>query len=156
MTQPAERAAPELLLRFIRDAVGDGAVEFAEAPAAISRGFDTEIQMLRLSGAPPELDAPLVARIFREGEAGRPAFETAVQNAVVDQGYPAPRVFLHDAGENPTGRPIMLMQRMPGVPLLDLLGPSPVLWRLPGLVARAAAGHCMRSILSRCSGRSTS
>ena len=139
MTQPAERVAHELLLRFIRDAVGDDAVEFAEAPAPISRGFDTEIQMLRLSGAPPELDAPLVARIFRDGETGRPAFETAVQNAIADQGYPAPRVFLHDSGENAIGRPIMLMQRMPGVPLLDVLGPSPILWRLPGLVSRAAA-----------------
>ena len=40
--------------------------------------------------------------------------EAAVQNALAELGYPAPRVFLAEARIEPLGGPFLIMERMPG------------------------------------------
>ena len=66
------------LLGFLRTAFGAPDLEYAEAPAPISGGFDTLIYGFRLSGGDRATGAPLIVRIFRdEGGPWRARQETA-------------------------------------------------------------------------------
>src|SRR5262249_28667088 len=81
---------------------------------------DPEFHALRLRGAPAELTGPLVLRVLRAHH--DPAMilrEHAAQNALADQGYPAPRVVHASLDPAPLGAPFLLMRRMPGTPLLS-------------------------------------
>ena len=115
--RPAALAAA--LVAHLRGALDAPALELAEPPSPLSGGFDTEIVTLRLRGGPPAFARPLVLRVLRPHHA--PAMvlrEQTVQNTVADQGYPAPRVLLASADPAPLGAPFLLMERVPGVPLL--------------------------------------
>lgn len=95
-------------------------LDFAEPPAPLTGGFDTEIVAFRLRQAPGPWSEPLVLRILRAHHP--PALvlrEQAVQNTVADAGYPAPRVLLASAEAVPIGAAFLVMQRLPGRPLVD-------------------------------------
>ena len=114
----------EPLLAWLREQT-TGAAEYAEPPERISGGFDTQIWGFRLRGAAPPWDAPLIARVFRDGGVRQARFDAAVMRAVSDQGYPSPLVLAARLDTAPLGNAFIVMPRAPGVPMLSkLLGPG--------------------------------
>jgi aminoglycoside phosphotransferase (APT) family kinase protein len=113
-------ADAEALRDGLRRALGLPGVDFAEPPRDLTGGFDTRIVAFRLAGAPPELSAPLVLRLFGpRHDAARIRRERAVHAAVVELGYPAPRILASSDSADPLGVPFLLMPRIPGRTLPD-------------------------------------
>ena len=107
------------LLAHLRATLGNPRLDLAGPLAPISGGFDTEIFAFRLSGAPPALAGPLVLRVLPPHHDPRRALrERAVQNAVADLGFNAPRAPLASADTAILGAAFLVMERCPGRPLL--------------------------------------
>ncbi len=125
------------LIEYLRDALGQPALEYAEPPYRITGGFDTLILALRLDAREGGLAKPLILRLFRPDDDPQQArFETIVQNAVASLAYPAPRVLHVCADPIILGGPFMLMERLPGKIMLELFfRPSLLALKLPGLLA---------------------
>ena len=108
------------LVAHLRGVLGAPGLELAEPPVPLTGGFDTEIHAIRLRGAPAGFAAPLVLRVLRAYH--DPAMvmrEQAIQNALADQGYPAPRVLHAALDPAPLGAAFLLMERLPGTPLIS-------------------------------------
>jgi aminoglycoside phosphotransferase (APT) family kinase protein len=83
-------------------------------------GFDTQIFTFRLAGAKAPLTGPLILRLFAEDdEPTRARWEAAVQTALVAAGYPAPAVVTAHHDREPLGAPFIIMERIPGQPMLQ-------------------------------------
>jgi aminoglycoside phosphotransferase (APT) family kinase protein len=99
-----------------------GALRVPRAPERIGNGLDTYIYSFNAEGAgPPDSWAsPLILRVYpavSQSEKARREF--AVQQFAIDRGFPAPRPLLLDDAGAALGLPFMIMERVPGVPLLD-------------------------------------
>ncbi|MBS0527384.1 MAG: phosphotransferase [Proteobacteria bacterium] len=109
-----ETTLADRLLGHLRRRLSAG-VDYAEAPAPLSGGFDTTILAFRLSGAAAEWGRPLILRVMTRSDAGpRVLREVAVHEALVQAGFPAPRVLLYDTELAPLGLPFLVMERLPG------------------------------------------
>jgi aminoglycoside phosphotransferase (APT) family kinase protein len=124
---------PTLADRFLTHLRGrlGARVGYAETPASLSGGFDTTILAFQLSGAPAELSGPLILRVMTRTDQGpRVLREAAVHMALVQAGFPAPRVLLHEAELAPLGLPFLVMERLPGETMWSALakaGPTAML-----------------------------
>ena len=108
------------LIELLRGELGEPALDFSERPAPVSGGFDTRIFTFRLKGAPPALAGPLILRLLGpQHDPARALRERAIQNTLVDLGYPAPRVHLASADVGRLGGAFLVMERLPGRPLLE-------------------------------------
>ena len=84
----------------------------------MSGGYDATILRFSLQSAPDPFSGPLVLRLFQATvDAQRAPREAAVQNALAELGYLAPRVFVAEARIEPLGGAFLIMERMPGRPL---------------------------------------
>jgi aminoglycoside phosphotransferase (APT) family kinase protein len=131
----------DALLAYLRQALEAPSLAYAEPPARILGGFDTLVYGLRLSDGPSSLAGPLILRAFRQDDGPeRARFETAVQNAIAGQGYPAPRA-LHTCDDpGPLGKAFFIMERLPGRSMLDaMLRPSPLFFRSPAILGELHA-----------------
>lgn len=114
-------------------------MQLVEPPISKDEGFDSAIHFVRLAGE--QLDAawsePLVLRVKPSAERGDvAAFEAAAQDWLADRSFPAPRVLaVLEPGTISPG-PVQVMQRAPGVIVLDAVLSKP--WRAPALVRRLA------------------
>jgi len=94
----------------------------SRAPERIGNGLDTYIYAFSVEGAeaPDPWASPLILRVYPAvSQCEKARREFAVQQFAVDRGFPAPRpLSLDDAGPV-LGLPFMIMERVPGVPLLD-------------------------------------
>ena len=108
-------------LDYLRAKLSAPALRYAEPPAAMHGGHDTQIFAFRLdgaTGAPPAWTGPLVLRVLpREHDPRRALREAAAQNAVADLGYPAPRVLDASADLAPVGGAFLVMARARGRPM---------------------------------------
>ncbi|MGE5150996.1 MAG: phosphotransferase family protein, partial [Rhodospirillaceae bacterium] len=130
-----EPTLADRLLTDLRGRLGAG-VGYAEAPVPLSGGFDTTILAFRLNGAPADGSAaadwsaaadrsaaadwsgPLILRVMTRGDQGpRVLREAAVHAALVQAGFPAPRVLLHETELAPLGLPFLVMERLAGEPM---------------------------------------
>jgi aminoglycoside phosphotransferase (APT) family kinase protein len=113
-----EDLAPRLL-EHLRASLQCPHLDFTEPLMPLSGGFDTDIFAFRLSGAPPALSGPLVLRVLApHHDPLRALRERAIQNAVADMGFPAPRAPLASADPGILGGAFLVMERCPGRPLL--------------------------------------
>ena len=120
MTDARAEALARGLVAHLRVRLAAPALDLAEPPAVLRGGFDTEIYALRLRDAPTDFARPLVLRVLQpHHDLARALREQATQNAVADAGYPAPRVLLAAADPAALGAPFLLMERVPGRPLLE-------------------------------------
>jgi aminoglycoside phosphotransferase (APT) family kinase protein len=107
------------LLEYLSAALDAPRLGLAEPPAPVSGGFDTQIYTFQLVGAPPALSGPLILRVLGAHNDPRRALrERAIQNALADQGYPAPRAPLASADPGIVGGAFLIMERLPGRTLL--------------------------------------
>lgn len=78
-------------------------------------GTEASIQTFSLDGGPAGLEGPLILRLMlAPGPMHGLVVEHAVQNAVAEQGFPAPRVLASSPTALALGRPFMVMVRLPG------------------------------------------
>ena len=109
------------LLDQLRRELGEPAVGYAEPPAPISGGYDTRIFAFRLRSAPSTFSGPLILRLLGpQHDPTRVLREEAVQNAVARLGYPAPRVLSASADPTVLGGAFLVMERLPGRPILEV------------------------------------
>ena len=107
------------LLEYLRAHLHEPGLGYAEPPRPISGGYDTRIFALRLSGAPPSFSIPLILRVLATAPPpARALSERATQNALAGLGYPSPRVLLASADPAILGGGFLVMERLPGRPLL--------------------------------------
>jgi len=127
------------LLAYLRDHLGRPSLSFESAPTRLTGGFDTTIYQFQLEGAPAEFSGKLVVRIFTHGF-NRVAREAAVQGAVAETGFPAPRVLHVCLDRGPLGGPFTIMPLVPGTTIVDAIAsPSLFLFRAPVLMAETHA-----------------
>jgi aminoglycoside phosphotransferase (APT) family kinase protein len=115
---------PDLAVRLLdhaRRELGRPALEYAEPPEAITGGYDTEIFGFRLTGATAEWARPLILRLLGpRHDPTRALREQTIQNVVAGGGFPAPRVLSASADSSVLGGAFLVMERLPGRPMLDV------------------------------------
>ncbi len=116
ITEPRTEIADALLDHLrIRTARSD--LAYAEPPERMSGGFDATILAFRLRDAPAPFSAPLVLRLLEASvDPLRVPREAAVQNALAELGFPAPRAVLVEPGAVLLGGPFLIMERVRGRP----------------------------------------
>lgn len=120
MTASRADAVARGLVEHLRASLGEPGLSLAEPPVPLAGGFDTEIFAVRLRAASPEFARPLVLRVLRAyHDPGMVLREQVIQNAVAEQGYPAPRVLHASLDPVPVGAAFLLMERVPGSPLVS-------------------------------------
>jgi aminoglycoside phosphotransferase (APT) family kinase protein len=113
-------------------------VRFADRPRRIGNGQDSYIYAFRLEGdGPEEWLRPLVLRVYSGTEhALKARREHDIQSWVSSQGFPAPSPLVLDISRDYLSRPFMIMERMPGVTLLEKMR-NPL--ALGGIIRKMAA-----------------
>ena len=115
---PADLA--QRLLHHLRGELGEPGLAYAAAPAPISGGHDTRIFGFTLAGAPGDWARPLILRLLGpQHDPARALRERAIQSAVSGLGYPAPRVFAASADLGVLGGAFLVMERLPGRPMIE-------------------------------------
>ena len=135
------RPAPALedlsarLLAYLRDALADGRLDYAESPSRMRGGSQAHIYRFGLRSAFPDLARPLILCLYPRGYgAGRVVKESLVQNGLVRQSYPAPRVHAACADGSILGGAFLVMEFRPG----DLMLRAPP-ETVPGMLGEAHA-----------------
>lgn len=113
---------------YLATRFSDPSLHFAEPPSPIGAGWETYIYRLRLQPG-PSAEAIGAHRLIARIHAGRGATgwgarharqEFEAQQAMAKIGFPVPRPILYDETE-PFGVPFLLMEHVPGVPMLDAM-----------------------------------
>jgi len=108
------------LLAYLRARLDERGLELAEPLTPISGGFDTRIFAFRLQGAAPAFAGPLILRVLGpQHDPARVLRERVTQNTLAGLGYPTPRVLLACPDPAPLGGAFLIMERLPGAPLLQ-------------------------------------
>jgi aminoglycoside phosphotransferase (APT) family kinase protein len=118
----APPAIDDALLAYLRRSLNNDGVAFAAAPERLTAGFEALTYAFELSGAPPEFARPLILRVFNDRHPdGHAAFEAAIQNVASDQGFPTARVLLVGSERETLGGEFIVMERLSGVSVVELL-----------------------------------
>jgi len=117
-------------------------LQFAEEPDQVTHGWETYIYTFRFKGdgLEPDWAQPLILRIYPgDDQEERAKQEAAVQRFAAERGYPAPRPLALETSDDALGHPFMIMERAPGVPMLDRMAGNPA--AALGLAALMADTH---------------
>jgi len=108
------------LRSYLAAELGTGRLEYAEEPTALPGGYDTSTYRFALAEVEDRrLRGPLVVRLFSAtADPRRAVFEAAVQNALANTGYPAPRSHLLCTDTSMLGGAFFVMDLLPGDQLL--------------------------------------
>jgi aminoglycoside phosphotransferase (APT) family kinase protein len=140
-----ERAASDVLVseQLLRTIAVPG-LRYREQPTAFHGGWETYTYHLEFEphpDLPQGFNGPLALRIYAtEHGAVRARHEFSVQLFLHGHGFPVPRpALLVDDGEA-FGGPFLLMERVPGRPVFDVLQTRPwMIWKLAAEMARLQA-----------------
>jgi aminoglycoside phosphotransferase (APT) family kinase protein len=130
-----KRETPDVgddLLNYLRSVLDDAGLAYSSRPTPVEGGFDTLIYRFQLRGTQGELAKPLILRFFRGSSPSRAIQESAIQEAIADTGYPAPRVHIACEDEGVLGSAFIIIDLMPGEPMMSL-----PLEEIPGMLAEA-------------------
>ena len=107
------------LLEYVSAQLGDRHFAFAEEPRRLTKGMFAQIWQFSLANGPPEWNGPLVLRVYpSDADPSQVHVDAAVQNGLVAERFPAPKVLLSDDSGEVLGRPFIIMERIPGRPVL--------------------------------------
>jgi aminoglycoside phosphotransferase (APT) family kinase protein len=121
---PTADVAPALLA-LLRHELHAPDLAYAEPPRAVGGGYDTRIFAFRLQEAPAPWAGPLVLRLLHPAQDPLRALrERATQGALGALGYPVPRVLAACGERAPLGAGFLVMERLPGRPLLEARRPG--------------------------------
>jgi aminoglycoside phosphotransferase (APT) family kinase protein len=121
----------ELLLRYLQTKLRQPDLRYLTPPARFAGGFENRVYSFQVLSTAKRFSGPLVLRLFsRAGDAARGHRESALQNALADLGFPAPRVFVSEDDLSILGGPFTVMERLPGTAVYDFglprIYPAPV------------------------------
>src|SRR5438445_11103520 len=159
-----ERDVTPRLLGYLRRSFPRSDLTYAAAPVEIPNGWDTctfQFQLAGTRGLPKAFRSPLVLRVYANGQ-GRPRLrhEFRMQRAMERQGYPVARPLLREESRDLLGGPFLIMEKVPGRTLFEMLLRKPWLsWigakkmaelqhPLHSLPVKASPGHA-ESLLER-------
>jgi len=132
----------QAVLDYLRGRLGSE-IAYRAPPRRLTGGFVTDVYAFELTGAPPDWSVPLVLRVYPGwADASLIRRERCAQDTVAAQGFPAPRVLLCEEAADAVGRPFMVMDRMPGRPLMGgadfptVVVELPRILRMPARTAR--------------------
>jgi aminoglycoside phosphotransferase (APT) family kinase protein len=109
----------EGLLHYLKKELNNPEAGYDTSLTRLEGGFETFIYKFRLSGVQEELSKPLILRLFPEYHNSEKAvWESAVQNALADQGYPAPRVYFTCTEKSILGGAFFIMKFIEGENML--------------------------------------
>jgi aminoglycoside phosphotransferase (APT) family kinase protein len=126
---------------FLRSKLGNS-VAIAGELNRLQGGFDTDTLSFSIENAPAEFPTNLVLRYFRHAnEAPRVIRESTIQNAAAKGGHIVPSVPIDSIGELLLNRPFLIMERLPGSNMGDLLiSDQTVIPKFPAIMAKLQAG----------------
>ncbi len=134
----AEQVGPALL-GYLRDRIPASDLGFAEPLEQVTRGWETYIYTFSLTGSDldPAWERPLILRIYPgDDPAERALREAAVQRFAKEHGYPAPYPLALETEQSALGRPFMVMERAPGLTMLErIMGDPRLAFKLAPLMA---------------------
>ena len=118
--RPDAAAVAEGLREVLRDELGLTGADGSRPPKLLADGVTARAFAVDLNGR------PLVLRVFVPSEeeslpADQHRVEAALQNALADLGYPAPRVLASGDASSPLGAPFILMERAAGRSLMGVV-----------------------------------
>lgn len=107
------------LLEYFRAEFDNRKVSYLSIPQKFPRGAETQVYKFQLKNAPTELSRPLVLRVYQQhSQDTRAILEGTVQNYLVENDYPAPKVHYICTDDSKIGLPFIIMNYVPG----ELLG----------------------------------
>ncbi len=119
--EPDEPDFADALIGYLRRYFECPALAYDDRPTPLALGTEASILGFSLRSAPAGLEGPLVLRAMISNVASDAiVVEHAVQNAVAQQGFQAPRVIVSSPTALPIGTPFMVMTRLPGEHRPDL------------------------------------
>lgn len=108
-----------VLLKYLQTELGDASLAIDSPLTRLQGGFETLIYRFKLQGAKPEFSKPLVLRLFPAYHGPEKANrESAIQNALADQGFPVPRVYFTCTDLTPLGGAFCIIEFIEGDPML--------------------------------------
>jgi aminoglycoside phosphotransferase (APT) family kinase protein len=111
----SDAAVLAVFLQYLRSRFAVPALDYRAPAQRLTGGFDAAIFAVNLTEAPAALSRPLVLRLFAPTDnPERARRESAVQSALADLGYPAPRAVLAETDRTVLGGAFILMERLAG------------------------------------------
>ena len=119
----------EVLRQYVAEKLNISGIVYLEPPTPLGRGMDTRIYSFHLNadGLGPQWSAPLVLRLYTsEDQADKAQKEADVQKFAASHGYPAVEPLLIDRQATGFDLPIMVMPRVEGRPMLEVVMSNPL------------------------------
>ena len=128
------------LMAYLRTELNNANISYDIPLTPIVGGYEAFTYRFKLKSVQSELSKPLVLRLFREyANPYQAVSESAVQNALAAQGYPAPSVWFTGADKAHLGGAFLIMDFLPGETMLAAAHQD-----LPSMLGKAhAALHDM-------------
>jgi aminoglycoside phosphotransferase (APT) family kinase protein len=112
---PPDDLVEALLLRFLQTKLRQPDLRYLTFPARFAGGFENRVYGFQLRPTAQPFSGPLVLRLLAQhGDVARVHHEFALQNALADLGFPAPRVFVSEDDVSILGGPFTIMERLRG------------------------------------------
>lgn len=113
--QPTDDLVEAQLLRYLQVKLRQPGLRYLNRPARFAGGFENRVYRFQLRHPEAQFAGTLVLRLFAQlGDAARVHREFALQNALADSGFPAPRVFVSEDDVSILGGPFTIMEWLRG------------------------------------------
>jgi aminoglycoside phosphotransferase (APT) family kinase protein len=132
--KPLEQIA-DALIAYLRVELDAPAIRYDTPLTQMEGGYETYTYRFRPGGVSGELAQTLVLRIYPQlYGTDRAVWESTIQNALADVGYPAPRAYLTCTDTSVLGGAFFIMQFLPGELMITAPPES-----IPGMLGRTHA-----------------
>jgi Ser/Thr protein kinase RdoA (MazF antagonist) len=123
------------LIAYLKDELDDATLTFDSPLTPLRGGFETAIYRSQLKGAQDELKRPPVLRLYPEFYGPENAiWESSVQNALAEEGYPVAKAYVICADKSILGGAFFIMDFLSGTPMMA----API-ETIPGILGKAHA-----------------
>lgn len=123
------------LITYLKAQLDNASIDYEMPLAKMEGGYETHMYRFRLSGVEGELSTPLAVRLYPPQDApDRAIWESTVQNALADEGYPVARAYLTCTDASILGGVFFIMDLLPGEPMMAM-----PLETIPDMLAEAHA-----------------
>jgi aminoglycoside phosphotransferase (APT) family kinase protein len=103
------------LITYLETELDNASIGYETPLTPMSGGYETHMYRFRLGGVEGELSRPLALRLYPPHDGpGRAIWESTVQNALADQGYPVARAYLTCTDTSILGGVFFVMALLPG------------------------------------------
>jgi len=107
------------LITYLRDQLKNPEIEYRQPLMQLQGGYETSIYQFQLKGVGGDLSQLLVLRLYPQFYGSQNAiWESTVQNALADEGYPVAKAHLICTDMTILGGAFFIMDYIPGQPLM--------------------------------------